>query len=145
MIQEISCLYLFLPDEDFGSEDDDLGADDGKADSDYESSQKSKKGKKAKPEKNKRAASKSRKRPAGKKKKEERVASLCSERYCTGSLLGDYRSMLIRLNVAMFSSGLSYSASILINFLVNDLTFVLPTCYLKTVRWSVFCIFIITW
>lgn len=71
MIQEISCLYLFLPDEDFGSEDDDLGADDGKADSDYESSQKSKKGKKAKPEKNKRAASKSRKRPAGKKKKKK--------------------------------------------------------------------------
>jgi len=68
MIQEASYSYLFLPDEDFGSEDDDLGADDGKADSDYESSQKSKKGKKAKPEKNKRPASKSRKRPAGKKK-----------------------------------------------------------------------------
>lgn len=56
--------HHFLPDEDFGSEDDDLEADDGKADSDYESSQKNKKGKKAKPEKNKRA-SKSRKRPAG--------------------------------------------------------------------------------
>lgn len=68
MIQEASYPYLFLPDEDFGSEDDELGADDGKADSDYESSQKSKKGKKAKPEKNKRAASKSRKRPAGKTK-----------------------------------------------------------------------------
>lgn len=61
--------FFFLADEDFGSEDDDVGADDGKADSDYESSQKSKKGKKAKPDKNKRAASKSRKRPAGKKKK----------------------------------------------------------------------------
>lgn len=73
MIQKTSYSYLFLPDEDFGSEDDDLGADDGKADSDYESSQKSKKGKKAKPEKNKRAASKSRKRPAGKKKKRSLV------------------------------------------------------------------------
>lgn len=60
------CFFSFA-DEDFGSEDDDVGADDGKADSDYESSQKSKKGKKAKPDKNKRAASKSRKRPAGKK------------------------------------------------------------------------------
>lgn len=64
MIEETSYSHFFLPDEDFGSEDDDLGADDGKADSDYESSQKSKKGKKAKPDKNKRA-SKSRKRPAG--------------------------------------------------------------------------------
>lgn len=143
MIQKTSYSYLFLPDEDFGSEDDDLGADDGKADSDYESSQKSKKGKKAKPEKNKRAASKSRKRPAGKKKK--KVASLCSAGYCTRSLLGDYRNVLIRLNVTMFCSQLSYSASILINFLMIDFTFVLPMCYLRTVMWSVFCTFIITW
>lgn len=78
MRQETSSWCLLLADEDFGSEDDDVGADDGKADSDYESSQKSKKGKKAKPDKNKRAASKSRKRPAGKqkKKREKKVVIL---------------------------------------------------------------------
>lgn len=61
----ITFITIFSSDEDFGSEDD-LGADDGKADSDYESSQKNKKGKKVKPDKNKRATSKSRKRAAGK-------------------------------------------------------------------------------